>query len=92
MMNYILLFFVTILQNASFTLVSRARNSKSLLLNGFASVLSNGIWFIVVRNVTQDNVNTLLLGITYTVAATIGSVGMHWLSMNVLEKLKWFKK
>lgn len=92
MINYILLFFVTILQNASFTLVSRARNSKSLVLNGFASVLSNGIWFIVVRNVTQSDVNTVLLGITYTSAATIGSVGMHWLSMNVLEKLKWFKK
>ncbi len=91
-MGYILLFFVTILQNASFTLVSRARNSNSLLFHGFASVLSNGIWFIVVRQVTQEGVNTTILGIVYTTAAVIGSLGMHWISMNVLEKLKWFKK
>lgn len=91
-MGYILLFFVTILQNASFTLVSRARNSKSILFHGFASVLSNGIWFIVVRQVTQDNLNTVWLGITYTIAAVIGSIGMHYISMNYLENLKWFKK
>jgi len=91
-MGYILLFFATILQNASFTLVSRARNSNSILFHGFASVLSNGIWFIVVRQVIQDNLDTLYLGITYTIAAVIGSIGMHWLSMNILEKLKWFKK
>ena len=91
-MGYILLFFVTILQNASFTLVSRARNSNSLLFHGFASVLSNGIWFIVVRQVTQDKLDTLYLGITYTVAAVIGSISMHYISMNYLEKHKWFKK
>lgn len=92
-MNYVLLFFVTILQNASFTLVSRARNSKSIFFHAVASVLSNGIWFIVVRQVTQDekNVNVYLLGIVYTTAAVIGSITMHWFSMNVLEKLKWFK-
>jgi len=89
-MNYLILFLVTILQNASFTLVSRARNSNSLWLHGLASVASNGIWFIVVRKITVDDANTLLLGITYTVAAVIGSLGMHWLSMNYLEK--WFKK
>lgn len=91
-MGYILLFFVTILQNASFTLVSRARNSNSILFHAFASVLSNGIWFIVVRQVTQDKLDPVYLGITYTTAAVIGSIGMHYISMNYLEKLKWFKK
>lgn len=91
-MEYILLFFVTILQNASFTLVSRARNSNSILFHGLASILSNGIWFLVVRQVTQKDTNTLILGITYTIAAVIGSIGMHWVSMNILEKSKWFKK
>lgn len=89
-MGYILLFFVTILQNASFTLVSRARNSNSILFHGLASVLSNGIWFVVVRQVTQNNLDTVTLGIVYTIAAVCGSIGMHYISMNYLEK--WFNK
>lgn len=88
-MNYILLFFVTILQNGSFTLVSRARNSSSLWLHAGASVLSNGIWFLVVRQVTASDPNTTLLGIVYTSGAVCGSLIMHWFSMNYLEK--WFK-
>jgi hypothetical protein len=86
MMTYIGLFFATILQNASFTLVSRARNSDSILFHAFAAVLSNGIWFLVVRQVTKTDVNTVLLGIVYTTAAVIGSIGMHWISMNIIEK------
>jgi hypothetical protein len=90
-MDYVILFLMTILQNASFTLVSRARNSDSLLFHALAAIGSNGIWFIVVNKVVQkDDVNTTLLGITYTVAAVIGSISMHYLSMNYLEK--WFKK
>lgn len=33
-------------QNASFTMVSRARNSGNDLYHGIAAVFSNGIWFI----------------------------------------------
>lgn len=89
-MNYILLFFVTILQNASFTLVSRARNTKSLLFHAIASVFSNGIWFVVVRKVTAPDPNTWLLGIVYVTGTVTGSVLMHYFSMNFIEK--WFEK
>jgi hypothetical protein len=89
-MNYIMLFFVVILQNASFTLVSRARNTKSLLFHAVASIFSNGIWFVVVRQVTKEDPNTLLLGITYVVGTVTGSVLMHHYSMKVIEK--WFEK
>lgn len=89
-MTYIILFFVTILQNASFTLVSRARNSKSLVFHAIASVFSNGIWFIVVRQVTQEDPNTWLLGTVYVAGTVTGSVAMHYLSMNFIEK--WFEK
>ena len=88
-MNYLLLFLVTILQNGSFTLVSRARNSNSIVFHGLSAIASNGIWFIVVRQVTADSPNTWLLGITYTTGAVTGSVLMHYLSMKYLEK--WFK-
>jgi hypothetical protein len=88
-MSYLLLFLVTILQNASFTLVSRARNSNSLVFHAIASVFSNGIWFIVVRQVTKEDPNTWLLGIVYVAGTVTGSVLMHYLSMNFIEK--WFK-
>ena len=88
-MNYLILFLVTILQNSSFTLVSRARNSSSILFHALASVLSNGIWFLVVRQVVQPDANTWLLGISYTAGAVTGSILMHYISMNYLEK--WFK-
>lgn len=88
-MEYVLLFFMTILQNASFTLVSRARNSDSILFHALAAVASNGIWFIVVNKVVAKT-NTFWLGVTYTVAAVIGSILMHYISMKYFEK--WFKK
>ena len=34
-----------VLQNMSFTLVSRARNSGSLAFHAVAAIGSNGIWF-----------------------------------------------
>jgi hypothetical protein len=88
-MEYVILFLMTILQNASFTLVSRARNSDSILFHGLAAVLSNGIWFIVVNKVVQQGVNTVALGLTYTTAAVIGSIAMHYISMKYFER--WFK-
>lgn len=83
----VILFAITIAQNASFTLVSRARNSGSLFYNGLASILSNGIWFIVVQKVVAKP-NDVATGVTYVVAATIGSVLMQWIAIKFLEKKK----
>ncbi len=83
----IILFCLTILQNASFTLVSRARNSGSYLYNALASVGSNGIWFVVVQQVIAKP-NDLATGITYVIGATIGSVLMQWVAIRFLEKKK----
>lgn len=76
---------LVILQNASFTLVSRARNSKSLLYHGVASVLSNGIWLLVIRNVVT-NFDKPELMVTYLVGSVAGSLGMHWAAMKYFEK------
>lgn len=78
---------LVILQNASFTLVSRARNSNSILYHAIASVMSNGIWLLVIRQVVL-NLNNWLLMATYLVGAIIGSVGMHYLAMKYFEKTK----
>lgn len=84
-MELFLLFFTTLLQNASFTLVSRARNSKSFLFHTIASVLSNGIWLLVIRQVVT-HLDSVAFQLTYLVAAVCGSVLMHFISMNYLEK------
>lgn len=81
------MFGLVVLQNASFTLVSRARNSKSLLYHTIASVLSNGIWLLVIRQVVL-NIDNVPLMITYLVAAVVGSVSMHYIAMKYFEKPK----
>jgi hypothetical protein len=78
---------LTILQNASFTLVSRARNSNSILYHTIASVLSNGIWLLVIRNVVTNFGNTTLM-ITYLIGSVIGSISMHYVAMKYFEKPK----
>lgn len=78
---------LVILQNASFTLVSRARNSNSILYHMIASVLSNGIWLLVIRQVVL-NLDNYVLMITYLIGSVIGSVGMHYIAMKYFEKNK----
>lgn len=75
---------LVILQNASFTLVSRARNSDSLVFHTIASVLSNGIWVLVIRNVV-NNFSDWILMANYVIGAVIGSVAMHHISMKCFE-------
>ena len=81
------MFGLTVLQNASFTLVSRARNSNSITYHTIASVLSNGIWLLVIRNVVTNFGNTILM-ITYLIGSVIGSVAMHYFAMKYFEKPK----
>ncbi len=78
---------LTILQNASFTLVSRARNSDNLAYHTIASVLSNGIWLLVIRHVVTNFDNWILM-VAYIVGAVIGSISMHYIAMKYFEKPK----
>jgi hypothetical protein len=83
-----------IAQNASFTLVSRARNSGSLEFNAIASVLSNGIWFAsqfilidsIVKLVREHHIRkAVVLGVFYVACTVFGSVTMQWISMQYIE-------
>ncbi len=76
---------LTILQNASFTLISRARNSNSISYHAIASVLSNGIWLLVIKNVVS-NFDKPELMISYLIGSVIGSVSMHYVAMKYFEK------
>ena len=81
------MFGLVVLQNASFTLVSRARNSKSLLYHTLAAIGSNGVWLLVIRQVVI-NFDKLYLMITYLIASVFGSVIMHYIAMKYFEKSK----
>lgn len=77
--------FLVILQNASFTLVSRARNSNSISFHAISSVLSNGIWLLVIKNIVQ-NFDKPIMMIVYIIGSVIGSISMHYISMKYFEK------
>lgn len=81
------LFILVVAQNASFTLVSRARNSKSIMYHALAAVGSNGIWLLVFRQMVQKY-NDLPSGIVYIVASVGGSILMHYVAMKFFEKPK----
>jgi hypothetical protein len=96
-MNWCLWAALLIVQNFSFVLVSRARNSGSLGYHAIASVFSNGVWFasqfILIGTITDAIKNSstgqaVKLGIFYTVFTLLGSISSHWFSMKYLEKGK----
>lgn len=79
------MFGLVVLQNASFTWVSRARNSGSLKYHAVAAIFSNGIWLLVIRQVVV-NFDRPEIMVAYLIGAVTGSVLMHWVSMKYLEK------
>lgn len=87
MYQILTMFGLTVLQIASFTLVSRARNSNSLKYHTIASVLSNGIYLLVLRQVVT-NLGDITMMATYLVGSVIGSILMHYVAMNYFEKKK----
>jgi len=96
-MNWFLWAFLLIIQNASFTLVSRARNSGSYSYHAVAAVFSNGVWFasnlILVDNIlkiikSSSTQMAVLTGLFYTVCTVVGSISMHVCAKTYLEKGK----
>jgi hypothetical protein len=83
-----------LLQNASFTFVSRARNSGSYLLHAIASLCSNGTWFMqnmVGFGLFMDAIlhgsmwQRIGLGTFYTACTVSGSLLMHYVQRNYIE-------
>jgi len=79
-------------QNASFTWVSRARNSGSIWYNGIASIFSNGIFMIgqgvIVMNIAQHKASMWLMVPFYAGVCSVGSVVSQWILMKYVEKGK----
>lgn len=84
-----------LIQNASFTFVSRARNSGSYGLHTVAAIVSNGVWFgqnIIGLALILDVLyhgsrwQQVEVGAFYTVCTVTGSVLMHWVGRTFIEK------
>ena len=78
----LLLFGATALQNASFTFVSRARNSRSLGYHALAAVLSNGLYLLVLRSVVSQ-LDSFSTYVAYVAGAVVGGLAVHWLSLRL---------
>lgn len=85
--NYTIWGFILLLQNFSFTMVSRARNSASLARHIYASLLSNGVWMTSMMFMVGPMLDNLrgtngilvqvMTGAFYTVLTVTGSVLAH---------------
>lgn len=94
-MRWLLWAALLIAQNASFTLVSRARNSTSLGYHAWASAASNLLWFVS-QYILIENVLDLMrsgtaaqkvgVGVFYVLCTMIGSIGMHAFAMQKIER------
>lgn len=85
MIEILLMLGATALQNASFTLVSRARNSRSLAYHAVAATLSNVVWLLVLRQVVQ-HLDSLPLMAAYVAGSVIGGTAMHAASLRWIER------
>lgn len=82
---------ILMIQNFSFTFVSRARNSGSIKRHVTAALLSNGVWFIsqalifsqLYKIMTGEYglVAAVGTGLFYTAFTILGSVLAHWLAL-----------
>lgn len=97
MRQYVIWAIVLLLQNASFTFVSRARNSASYTLHATAAMCSNSIYFIqmfisldVLMRIIREGTWLQRVGVVifYTTFTVIGSVGMHYIGKNYIETKK----
>lgn len=90
-MSWVLWGLMLLVQNASFTWVSRARNSKSISYHAVAAIASNGVWFLNL-GVAVDKLREAhgaqfaLTALFYTAFTVIGSVGAHHVLMTRVEK------
>ena len=87
MSEFSLIVILTFLQNASFTLVSRARNSNSITYHLIAALISNFLYLIVINKLIK-NLENPLLTFGYLLGSVSGSIIMHYIAMKYFEKKK----
>lgn len=77
--------FLAFIQNVSFSMVSRSRNRDNMTYHIIASLFSNTIWFMTIRELILADM-TFILFLPYTIGTVLGSVSGAKMSMWI-EKL-----
>lgn len=72
-------------QNTSFSMVSRSRNRDNMNYHAVASLLSNTLWFLTMKELFKQDLNIYLFA-PYAMGTMAGSVFGSKLSMRI-EKL-----
>lgn len=72
--SIVVMMVLAFLQNTSFSLSSRSRNTNSTKYHKIAALLSNSVWFITSKYLIVDQHMSWLLFIPYTIATVEGSV------------------
>lgn len=87
-MTYLWWGLLLIVQQASQTFISRARNGDNLRTHALASAVSNSVWlvgqFIILdqwAKVKGDTLATVLTAVYYVVFCVLGSVSVHALAL-----------
>ena len=76
------IFVLAIIQNVSFSLVSRSRNGDNKSYHLIAALFSNSIWFLTFRELMMGDMSFILF-IPYVVGTLIGSTYGMTLSMKI---------
>ena len=92
-MRWLLWGLLILAQNASFTTVSRARNSGSYSYHAIAAVFSNGVWFLqmffvvdVFAQVKEVGPTVLIPALMFYITLTVSSsVATHWFLRTRIE-------
>ena len=92
-MDWIIWGVLLVLQNASHTVSSRAKNSTNLWYSAGAGVFSNGIWFasqfFIVGHIIEAHGNPARIALVafYYISLTVaGTVGAHAFCLRVERK------
>lgn len=74
--------FLAFIQNTSFSMVSRSRNRDNMTYHMVASLFSNTLWFITLKELMLADM-TIWLFIPYAIGTVTGSVFGAKLSMRI---------
>lgn len=85
-MTYLVILFLAFIQTIAFALVSRARNRDNMTYHATASVASNLIWFLTMRELIVADMS-LILAVPYIVGTVAGSLTGAKISMWIERKI-----
>jgi hypothetical protein len=84
-MTWLLVLAMAFVQNIAFTMTSRSRNRDHMGYHATCAVLSNGIWFLTMRELVVAELSLWLL-IPYVIGTVSGSLYGATISMKI-EKI-----